>query len=204
MARSGAHNHNNLPKARAKEADRRASTRWLNTLLSNASRLRAVIRRHPRPSAAVGVMLVAGLVSLAVLQTGSSPAPYHPAARSRQYADYTACLLTDESGVSGPAAAAVWSGMQQASTKTTEQVSYLAVQGDQSLANAETYFNTLAGRGCDIILAAGPLPTQAATARSAAYPKITVLTYPNAGSSAGTETTTDVEASLTKAFSAAG
>lgn len=200
MARSGAHNRNNLPKARVKEADRRAAARCVSTLLLRTARLRAVIRRHPWPSAVIGLAVLASLVSLVILQLQSPPPPYHPAARSRQYADYTACLLTDENGISGPAAAAVWSGMQQASTKTTEQVSFLAVQGDQSLANAETYFNTLAGRGCDIILAAGALPAQAANTRSASYPKITVLAYPNTGA----QTTTDVEASLAKAFDAAG
>jgi hypothetical protein len=204
MARSGAHNRNNLPRARVKEDDRPVAARWISTLLIGVERIRALIRRYPWPSAAIGAVVFASLISLVLLQLQSPPPPYHPAARSRQYADYTACLLTDESGLSGPEAAAVWSGMQQASTKTTEQVSYLAVEGDQTLTNAETYFNTLAGRGCDVILAAGALPAQAATARSSAYPKITVFTYPHAGGSSGTETTTDVEASLTKAFNAVG
>ncbi|WP_157436725.1 hypothetical protein [Actinospica robiniae] len=203
MARSGTRNRNNLPKARVEEADRRTLVRAVSTLLSGVERLRTLMRRHPRPSAAIGVVVVAGVVTLAVLETQSSPAPYHPASRSRQYADYSACLLTDSSGITGPAASVVWSGMQQASAKTTEQTSYLAVQGDQTLTNAETYFNTLAGRGCDVILAAGQLPAQAANARSSTYPKITVLSYPSAGDSGGA-TTQDVEAALTKAFQAAG
>jgi hypothetical protein len=84
------------------------------------------------------------------------PPPEQP--RARQYLDYTACLLTDERGITEPAVAPTWAGLQDASLATHAKVQYLEIAGPQTPANAATYLNNLAQTGCDLIVAVGDLP----------------------------------------------
>ncbi|MBR7826390.1 hypothetical protein KDK95_08760 [Actinospica sp. MGRD01-02] len=136
------------------------------------ARVRDAVRARPRTAVALAVGAVVAIVAVVVaFATPDTPGRYEPPITARQYSAYTACLLTDSQGIVGPDAKPVWAAMQAASTATTAQVNYLAIQGEATLANADTYLNTLASRQCDLILAVGPLPDQVARERAAAYPK---------------------------------
>jgi basic membrane lipoprotein Med (substrate-binding protein (PBP1-ABC) superfamily) len=71
------------------------------------------------------------------------------------YGSFTACLLTDDRGVGGTAAAPVWAGMQDASLATRAKVQYLAVVGAATRDNARAYLSGLEQRHCDVIVAVG-------------------------------------------------
>jgi basic membrane lipoprotein Med (substrate-binding protein (PBP1-ABC) superfamily) len=86
------------------------------------------------------------------------------------YTEATACLLTSSSGISDQQAAAVWSGMESASVRTRTKVSYLAVSGDDSVANAVPYVNTLVQRRCGLIIAVGANEVYAVKQRAASFP----------------------------------
>lgn len=138
--------------------------------------------------AAAAAVAVAGIV-LGVLLTGSS----HPAGRTlpppraRVYTAFDACLLTDADGISGAQAAPVWSGMQAASSATSGKVSYLAVTGDDTAANAVPYVDTLVERKCDLVLAVGAAQVAAARQQAAVFPKVAFVVV-DAGSSTGNVT----------------
>jgi hypothetical protein len=95
-----------------------------------------------------------------------------PPARARVYSDASACLLTDASGVAGPQAAPVWTGMESASVRKRVKVSFLAVNGDDSVANAVPYVNTLVQRKCNLVIAVGASEVGAVRERAAAYPSV--------------------------------
>ncbi|MBI3687532.1 MAG: BMP family ABC transporter substrate-binding protein [Actinobacteria bacterium] len=107
-----------------------------------------------------------------------------PPARARVYTEFSACLLSDSSGVSGKAAAPVWAGMQEASATTAGKVSFLAVAGPESESNARLYLNALVARRCDLILAAGTAEVAAVRARAPALGSTTFVVV-GTGSSAG-------------------
>jgi hypothetical protein len=75
----------------------------------------------------VGVAVVAGLLTWALW-------PEPP--RQREYLDATACLLTDEQGVTADPARTVWTTMQIASVKSLVRVQNLQVNGPQTTENA--------------------------------------------------------------------
>jgi basic membrane lipoprotein Med (substrate-binding protein (PBP1-ABC) superfamily) len=85
-----------------------------------------------------------------------------PPPRARVYRDVSACLLTGPTGLSDPVANAVWAGMEDASTTTLARVSYLAVAGPETAANALPYAASLAQRRCNVIVAVGPAEVAAA------------------------------------------
>lgn len=134
--------------------------------------VRAVVVRlrafSPRWRAVAAAGLVA-VVSAAVWLAWPSRAPKHET-RARQYAHFTQCLLTDAAGVNSPAAQPVWAGMQQSSVKTAAKSQFLAIPAAAARYDAETYVNTLVARGCDVILAAGPVPVRVATEAAASSP----------------------------------
>jgi hypothetical protein len=117
-------------------------------------------------------MLVGGLA--AVLAVALSAWALWPAPdvepRAREYRDVTACLLTDRQGVTGPNAVPVWAGMQTASARTHGQVRYLAVTGDQSVANAQAFAGTLVAGRCAVIVAAPGIADGAVRALAGHYP----------------------------------
>ena len=82
----------------------------------------------------------------------------------------TACLLTDGRGVAGPDAAPVWAGMQAASARTHGQVRYLAVTGEQSVANAQTFAGTLVAGRCAVIAAVPGIADSAVRALAGQHP----------------------------------
>jgi hypothetical protein len=78
-----------------------------------------------------------------------------PPPRARVYRDVSVCLLTGSTGLADPLATAVWSGMEDASTATLIRVSYVAVAGPDTVANALPYAASLVQRRCTIIVAVG-------------------------------------------------
>ena len=154
--------------------------------------------------AAVGVLIVVGALLLWWLW----PSPAAPAPRARQYLPYSACLLTDATGISSPEAAPVWAGMQDASLATHIKVTYLSVVGPATEANAAPYLAGLVQKQCQVIVVVGAAQTAAAGASAANFPKIRFVvvggsaTAPNvtavAASSAAT-TRADINTTLTKA-----
>jgi len=86
------------------------------------------------------------------------------------YTQFTACLLTDSDGVTAAESAPVWAGMQAASLNTLRKISYLAVSGPDTVANAEAFVNTLVQRKCDLVLAVGEPQVAAAETQAKVYP----------------------------------
>ena len=156
---------NNLPRRTPSAATRPALP------LRAAGRTIRALRSHPRRSTGAALVILCAIAGIVYLIW---PTSYHgdqPAVRTSAYTNYTACLLTDSTGITR-GAAPVWAGMQGASRTTHEKVSYLTMQGPDTPGNADTYVNTLALRGCDIVLADGALPDQGIADRAAAYPKL--------------------------------
>ncbi|WP_329105021.1 hypothetical protein OG792_31410 [Micromonospora sp. NBC_01699] len=110
------------------------------------------------------VVGVAGLLTWA-LWPSSAPEPL-----ARQYGEATACLLTDEHGVTGAEAAAVWAGMREASEATLTKVQFLEVDGPQTVDNAKTYLASLVQSRCDLVLAVGAGPVSAVDAEAKRFP----------------------------------
>ena len=133
------------------------------------------------------VVVVGGIVLGLTVSRLSQPARALPPPRARVYTAFDACLLTDSGGVAGAQAAPVWAGMQAASLKTSGKVSYLAVAGPDTAANAAAYVNTLVQRSCDLILAVGPSEVSAAREQAAAFPKVAFVVV-DAGASKGNVT----------------
>lgn len=113
----------------------------------------------------VGVLVV-------VLITWNSGEDEKPDPRARQYLDVTACLLTDDKGIAGAAAAPVWAGMQDASAATRAKVQYLAVAGEQTPQNAGTFLASLAQGRCTVIVAVGAAPVAAVEPTAKQFPKL--------------------------------
>lgn len=67
---------------------------------------------------AVAIALVMIVTGFFLHRHGSSRPPI-PATRARHYTESDACLLTDRHGINAKAAAAVWQGMQDASSRRT-------------------------------------------------------------------------------------
>ena len=140
------------------------------------------VRRYWWVGAAV--VVAAGIVLGVMLSRISHSARALPPPRARVYSAFDACLLTDSGGVTGAQAAPVWAGMQAASLKTSGKVSYLAVAGPDTPANAVSYVNTLVQRRCDLVLAVGPSEASAARDQAAVFPK-TAFVVVDSGKSNG-------------------
>jgi hypothetical protein len=174
---------NNLPRRRPAVPERRARA-WERAAAWIAGR-----RRSEQIGAGAAAACILALLVYLLIPAGPARA-YEPQQRTRAYTGYGACLLTDEAGISAPSAAAVWAGMQRASGTTHEKISYLTMAGPDTEANAQTYIDTLALRGCDLVLGTGRLPDAAIAARAGAYPKLEFVATPqvvaDGGSSAAT------------------
>jgi hypothetical protein len=138
-------------------------------------------------------LLVAGLVTWLVWPGGGEPPP-----RERVYRDFTACLLTDDKGLTGDPAKAVWDGMQHASVANAVRVQYLAISGAQTAENGAPYFNSLAQQKCAVIIAAGKVPVGAMMTGKARFPDIR---YVAVGATADASVTT-VESGASDVISA--
>jgi hypothetical protein len=114
-------------------------------------------------AAAVGVVALTAWVLWPESQT--SP-------RSRQYSEYTACLLTDTQGPQGPDASPIWTGMQSASLKTHTQVQFQQVTDPLTLDNAKATLASMTQGRCNLVFAAGDKPVAAVRADSPKYPNV--------------------------------
>ena len=133
-------------------------------------------------------LAVLGLGVAGILTWTLWPQP-HQQPRARTYLAYTACLLTDDHGLTGDRAAAVWAGMQSASLATKAKVQYLPVVGPATPANAGPYLGSLIQRHCDLIIAVGPAQVAAVTTGATQYPKIHFVTVGTADDPTGSATT---------------
>jgi basic membrane lipoprotein Med (substrate-binding protein (PBP1-ABC) superfamily) len=119
------------------------------------------------------VSTVAVLATSAVAVSGcSTPGPARPAPRARAYSSVKACLLTGAQGVAGSPATQVWAGMQDASLKTHAEVSYLAVSGPTTKANALPFLGSLLVEHCAVVVASGSAEQAAALADAAKFPAV--------------------------------
>jgi basic membrane lipoprotein Med (substrate-binding protein (PBP1-ABC) superfamily) len=123
-----------------------------------------------------GVAAVAvGAAALAVWAIGRSPAGSASASASsrvRAYGSFQSCLLTGARGVADPTAGQVWAGMEDASLKTGSKVSYLAVPGPATTANATSFVGSLLVRNCGVIVALGAPEQAAALADAPQFPDV--------------------------------
>lgn len=99
-------------------------------------------------------LLVVAVATSVVLVLGNRGRQLPPT-RARQYRSVDACLLTGPAGIVEQQTAAVWSGMQDASSATLVRVSYLAVVGPETPANAQPFAESLLQRRCQVIVAVG-------------------------------------------------
>jgi basic membrane lipoprotein Med (substrate-binding protein (PBP1-ABC) superfamily) len=102
--------------------------------------------------------------------------PSEPEPRARQFLELTACVVTDERGVSGPEAAEVWAGLGEASKATRVQTEYMAVQGEPTLENARAYVNGMAVGHCDLLFAVGEVQVNAVEDTAEHFPKVRFYT----------------------------
>ncbi len=93
-----------------------------------------------------------------------------PPVRARVYENVDACLLTSAAGLADPAAAQEWAGLEDASRATSARVSYLAVTGPATEANAAPFVGSLLVRDCRVIVAAGGPERAAVLADAARFP----------------------------------
>jgi hypothetical protein len=120
----------------------------------------------------LGVAVAGTGIGLAV---SGAPLPWSasgralPPARARVYESVDACLLTGPAGLADPDASQVWAGMQDASKATSARVSYLAVTGPATQAQATPFAGTLLVRGCRVVVASGTAERAAVLADAARF-----------------------------------
>jgi hypothetical protein len=126
----------------------------------------------------LGLCTVLAGVGIGLVVSGS-PLPWSsggqaalPPARARTYESVDACLLTGARGLADPTAAQVWAGMEDASHSTTARVSYLAVTGPATEADAEPFAGSLLVRGCKVIVASGAAERAAALAEASRFSSV--------------------------------
>ncbi|WP_285560061.1 hypothetical protein [Actinoplanes regularis] len=129
-----------------------------------------LLTRGRRRVAAAG-LLVAVVAGITTWTLWPDPEP-----RQREYLDATACLLTDQNGVTKEPATSVWTTMQQISTTTLVRVQNLSVAGPQTAANAEGFANSLTGGQCQVIIAVGDSQITAATKVAGMNPQARFIT----------------------------
>jgi basic membrane lipoprotein Med (substrate-binding protein (PBP1-ABC) superfamily) len=124
---------------------------------------------RPRQFAVAALALILGAVAAWAFWPDPRP-------RQREYLDATACLLTDEKGVTGKGAAPIWSAMQDASVSSLVRVQYLPVNGPQTADNARAYVASLAGGKCGVVIAVGTAQVDAVTATAQTFPAARFVT----------------------------
>lgn len=131
--------------------------------------------QHRQDGQRTRTILLAGGAGLAVVIVAVLVAALWPddvaEPRAREYRDVTACLLTGSAGVTDPAAAPVWAGMQDASLDNRAKVQFLEVDGPQTADNAASYLASLVQSRCDLILTVGEAPTGALARDAVRYPQ---------------------------------
>lgn len=161
------------------------ATAGLRVLTALNSRWQRVTRRNRVTVLSLTALAVVAIGWL-VLSPGKQEQP-----RARQYLAFKACLLTDSHGITGREAAPVWQGMQNASLKTRTRVQYLPAFGPATVPNALPYLASLVQRHCDLVMAAGDIPVNAALTDAGRYPTARFVVV---GSSAARRNVTVVRA----------
>ena len=92
-----------------------------------------------------------------------------PPPRARVYENVDACLLTGARGIADPAAAQAWAGMRDASRATSARVSYLAVTGPATAAQAGPFAGSLLVGGCKVVVASGAAERAAVLAEAGRF-----------------------------------
>jgi len=121
-------------------------------------------RRGRVLSASVTAIAVVAVCLVLILVAVSAPPP-----RARQYLAFTACMLTDSSGVAGASAAPAWAGMEDASLATHAKVEYQPVMSGSTEAAAQPVLASLVVQQCRVIVAAGQAPVAAVMADARQY-----------------------------------
>ncbi len=122
-------------------------------------------------------MLLAVVAGIATWTLWPDPEP-----RQREYLDATACLLTDQEGVTQDPAKSVWTSLQEISATTLVRVQNLSVVGPQTADNAEGFVNSLVSGECRVIIAVGDAQIAAATKVAGTNPQAKFITV-NGGTS---------------------
>jgi basic membrane lipoprotein Med (substrate-binding protein (PBP1-ABC) superfamily) len=104
---------------------------------------------------AVGGFAVLFGVTMWLISTSGASGRQLPPVRARSYSAAQACLLTSPDGLGDAKALAVWQGMQAASAVTKVKVSYVAVSGPATEANALPFAASLIQQKCDVVLGVG-------------------------------------------------
>jgi basic membrane lipoprotein Med (substrate-binding protein (PBP1-ABC) superfamily) len=131
-------------------------------------------------SLVVAAVAAAGVTAGLLIAGAGAGGRALPPVRARVYENVDACLLTGPQGVSDPAAAQAWAGMEDASKATSARVSYLAVTGPATEANASTYLGSLLVRGCRVIVASGAPESAAVLAQARQSPRVRFVVAGNA------------------------
>ena len=132
------------------------------------------VRRLPGRWVLLGLCTVVAGVGIGLAASGA-PLPWSsgggafPSARARTYESVDACLLTGAQGLADPVAAQAWAGMEDASRATAARVSYLAVTGPATEAEAEPFAGTLLMSGCKVVVASGAAERAAALAEAGRF-----------------------------------
>jgi hypothetical protein len=155
------------------------------------------VRRPPSGRSRQVAVAAAALILGAVAAWAFWP---EPAPRQREYLDATACLLTDEKGVTGEETAPIWSAMQDASVSSLVRVQYLPVNGPQTADNARAYVASLAGGRCGVVLAVGAAQIDAVNASAQTFPAARFVTVGGGKPSANVAVLNDDAASLSAAI----
>jgi hypothetical protein len=184
-----------LPLELCSSIDVRAVLPWLGRAVV------AGLLRKPSMWATGAALVAVGLALWEWWPTQTAPAP-----RARQYRDVDACLLTDDGGVAGAVSKRVWAGMQDASSRTSARVSYLAVAGAQTRENASPYLASLVVRRCSVVVAVGDAPVAAVGADASRYSTVRFIAVGKITSGANVSTIDpggDVRGSVRYAVAAA-
>jgi basic membrane lipoprotein Med (substrate-binding protein (PBP1-ABC) superfamily) len=115
----------------------------------------------------VVVAMMAGLLAAC-----SSGGPASAPSRARAYANVDACLLTGPGGVSSPAVAPVWAGMEDVSVTGRVRASYLTVPSPETAASAQSHLNSLIVQKCALIIAVGAPERAAVLAEARRFPSV--------------------------------
>ena len=92
--------------------------------------------------------------------------------RAREYRDYDICLLTGEAGLTDDEAKAAWTALQGVSLEAKVRLSYVAVTGEQTSAQAQKFVATQVQQKCGIIVAIGEQQVSAIGAVKDKYPAV--------------------------------
>jgi len=140
------------------------------------TRRRAAGIRLPKPRTAILAGACAALALAAWILWPTPAARAYPPARTRLTIDTTVCLLTGPEGATSinatAADSAAWKGILEAQATTNLRAQAFPVTGSETVQNAQTAINTLALRGCNLIITTGTTENAAATSQAHLFPQV--------------------------------